>query len=205
MKLLCRFYDPSKGRITVDGIDLADANLESFRRQLAVVGQNPVLFQNTILENIRYGRPDATPEEVIRAATIANAHDFVMQFPEAYDTDAREQGGRFSGGERQRICIARAVLKDPRLLVLDEATSAVDTKNEKLIQTALDRLIKDRTTFIIAHRLSTLRNADRIIMMKEGRVLDFGPHDTLMERCRAYRELVEAQGELSSQSMLEVA
>jgi ATP-binding cassette subfamily B protein len=205
IKLLCRFYDPSKGRITVDGVDLADANLESFRNLLAVVGQNPLLFRDSILENIRYGRPDASQEEVIRAAIVANAHDFIMQFPEAYDTDAREQGSRFSGGERQRICIARAVLKDPRLLILDEATSAVDTKNEKLIQSALDELIKDRTTFIIAHRLSTLRNADRIMMMQDGKLLDFAPHDELMRRCTPYRELVEAQGELGAQSMLEVA
>ena len=205
MKLLCRFYDPSKGNILVDGVDLADADLESFRSQLAVVGQNPVLFRETILENIRYGRPDAAPQEVIQAAMTANAHEFIMQFPEAYDTDAREQGSRFSGGERQRICIARAVLKDPRLLVLDEATSAVDTKNEQLIQSALDELIKDRTTFIIAHRLSTLRNADRIIMMKDGRILDFASHDEMMVRCKPYRELVEAQGDIGSGKKISAA
>jgi ATP-binding cassette subfamily B protein len=205
IKLLCRFYDPTEGRILIDDQDLAEARLGSFRKLLAVVGQNPVLFRETILENIRYGRPEASCEEVIRAARTANAHDFIMQFPEAYDTDAREQGSRFSGGERQRICIARAVLKDPQLLILDEATSAVDTKNEKLIQDALDRLIKDRTTFIIAHRLSTLRNAHRIIMMEEGRVLDIAPHDVLMQRCRPYRELVEAQSELGGEPMLEVA
>ncbi len=204
IKLLARFYDPSEGRILVDGHDLCGLDLRSFRRMLAIVGQNPVLFRETILENIRYGRPEASRQEVIRAARIANAHEFIMQFPEAYDTDAREQGSRFSGGERQRICIARAVLKDPSLLILDEATSAVDTKNEKLIQAALDRLIKDRTTFIIAHRLSTLRNADRIIMMQEGKVLDVAPHAELMRRCKPYRELVEAQSDLGEPS-LEVA
>lgn len=205
IKLLCRFYDPTGGRIVVDGHDLVETNLEAFRQQLAIVGQHPILFRETILENIRYGDPDAGREEVIKAARIANAHDFIMQFPEAYDTDAREQGSRFSGGERQRICIARAVLKNPNLLILDEATSAVDTRNEKLIQDALDRLIQDRTTFIIAHRLSTLRNADRIIMMKEGRVLDVGAHVELMNRCEPYRELVEAQSQLGAQPALEVA
>ncbi len=205
IKLLARFYDPSRGRILVDGHDLSEVDLNSHRRMLAIVGQNPVLFRETIRENIRYGQPDAEPADVIRAARIANAHEFIMQFPEAYDTDAREQGSRFSGGERQRICIARAVLKDPQLLILDEATSAVDTKNEKLIQDALDKLIKNRTTFIIAHRLSTLRNADKILMLKDGRVLDFGPHSTLMERCTPYRELVEAQSELGGEHLVEVA
>jgi len=205
IKLLARFYDPSKGRILIDGHDLSEVDLNSHRRMLAIVGQNPVLFRETILENIRYGRPEADPAEVIRAARIANAHDFIMEFPEAYDTDAREQGSRFSGGERQRICIARAVLKDPQLLILDEATSAVDTKNEKLIQDALDKLIQNRTTFIIAHRLSTLRNADRILMMKDGCVLDYGPHSVLMERCTPYRELVEAQSELGAEPVVEVA
>lgn len=205
IKLLCRFYDPTGGRIVVDDHDLTKVNLASFRAQLAVVPQNPVLFRESILENIRYGNPDASREEVIQAARVANAHDFIMEFSEAYDTDAREQGSRFSGGEKQRICIARAVLKNPNLLILDEATSAVDTKNEKLIQSALDRLIQNRTTFIIAHRLSTLRNADRIIMMKDGRVLDVGHHVELMARCEPYRELVVAQEQLGERPMLEVA
>jgi len=205
IKLLCRFYDPTGGRILVDGRDLSEINLEAFRKQLATVGQSPLLFRETILENIRYGQPEASQEDVIRAARIANAHDFIMQFPEAYDTDAREQGSRFSGGERQRICIARAVLKNPNLLILDEATSAVDTKNEQLIQSALDLLIRDRTTFIIAHRLSTLRNADRIVMMTDGKVLDVAPHAELMARCTPYRELVEAQGQLGGGQLLEVA
>jgi len=206
IKLLCRFYDPTAGRILVDGTNLAELNLESFRSQLAIVGQSPILFRETILENIRYGMPDASRDQVIRAARVANAHEFIMQFPEAYDTDTREQGSRLSGGERQRICIARAVLKNPNLLILDEATSAVDTKNERLIQSALDRLVEGRTTFIIAHRLSTLRNADRIIMMKEGRVLDIGSHEALVERCEPYRELVEAQSQLGAEeSMVSVA
>ena len=197
IKLLCRFYDPSLGRILIDGHDLAKLNLPAYRKQIAIVGQMPFLFRDTILENIRYGKPDAGREEVIRAARIANAHEFVMRFPEAYDTDARERGSRFSGGEKQRLCIARAILKDPNILILDEATSSVDTKNEKLIQQALDRLIRERTAFIIAHRLSTLRNADRIVMMTEGRILDVGTHRELMARCKPYRELVEAQGDLS--------
>jgi ABC-type multidrug transport system fused ATPase/permease subunit len=205
IKLLCRFYDPAKGRILVDGRDLAELDLAGFRRRLAIVGQKPVLFRTTILENIRFGRPEASRREVTRAARAANAHEFVMSFPEAYDTDAREQGGRFSGGERQRLCIARALVRDPELLVLDEATSSVDTRNEKLIQAALDRLCENRTTFVIAHRLSTLRNADRILMMQDGEMLDFAPHRTLMQRCEPYRELVEAQGEIGGQETVQVA
>jgi ATP-binding cassette subfamily B protein len=204
-KLLCRFYDATKGRILVDGRDLSELNLAAFRAGLAVVGQKPTLFQTTILENIRYGRPDASREEVIRAARAANAHEFIMRLPEAYDTDAGEQGNRFSGGERQRICIARALLKSPELLILDEATSSVDTQNEKLIQQALDRLAADRTTFIIAHRLSTLRNADRIIMLEAGELVDMGTHRELMARCRPYRELVEAQGMLGVEQAAAVA
>ena len=196
IKLLCRFYDASEGKILIDGHDLAGVNLTSYRRMVSIVAQSPFLFRDTILENIRYGRPEATREEVIRAARIANAHDFIMQLPEAYDTDARERGSRFSGGERQRICIARAILKDPSILILDEATSSVDTKNEKLIQDALERITEHRTTFIIAHRLSTLRNADNIIMMQQGRIVDTGDHDELMARCEPYRELVEAQSRL---------
>ncbi len=203
MKLLCRFYDATRGRILIDGDDLADLNLASFRSQLAVVGQSPILFRQSILENIRYGRPKASRADAIRAARIANAHEFIMQFPEAYDTDAREQGTRFSGGERQRICIARAVLKDPELLILDEATSSVDTKNEKLIQEALDKLTTNRTTFIIAHRLSTLRNADKIVMLQEGRLLAVGTHDELMTTCDDYRELVESQEQLGSEAPLD--
>ncbi|MGD2175116.1 MAG: ABC transporter ATP-binding protein [Candidatus Brocadiaceae bacterium] len=200
IKLLCRFYDVSTGRVLIDGHDLSKLHLPSYRRQLSIVGQEPFLFRDSILENIRYGKPTATREEVIRAARVANAHEFIMSFPEAYDTDARERGNRFSGGEKQRICIARAVLKNPNLLILDEATSSVDTKNEKLIQDALDRLIEDRTAFIIAHRLSTLRNADKIIMMMDGQVLDVGPHRKLMKRCKDYRELVEAQSDLTRET-----
>lgn len=202
VKLLCRFYEPASGGILIDGVDVADVKLSEFRKHLAVVGQNPILFRESILENIRYGRPDASKDEVIRAARIANAHQFIIQFPEAYDTDAREQGNRFSGGERQRICIARAILKNPELLVLDEATSSVDTKNEKLIQEALDRLCRDRTTFVIAHRLSTLRNADKIVMLQDGKLLDIAPHDVLMERCDEYRELVESQSALGEEPVL---
>jgi len=205
IKLLCRFYDATSGRIVVDGHDLSEFNLASYRKQIAVVGQSPFLFRGSILENIRYGRPDATPEEVIQAARVANAHEFIMGFSEAYDTDARERGSRFSGGEKQRICIARAVLKDPQILILDEATSSVDTKNEKLIQEALDRLIENRTTFIIAHRLSTLRNADKIIMLKDGKVVDIGCHAELMNNCEPYRELVEAQSELGRDQSRNVA
>jgi ATP-binding cassette subfamily B protein len=196
VKALCRFYDPMRGRILVDGHELATLNLPSYRMMLGIVDQNPFLFGESILENIRYGRPEASPEEVVRAARTANAHDFIMRLPEGYDTQSQERGTRFSGGERQRICIARAVLKDPAILVLDEATSAVDTRNEKLIQSALNRLIRGRTTFIIAHRLSTLRNADRILVMDKGELVDMAPHEVLMKRCATYTELVKAQTEL---------
>jgi len=196
IKLLCRYYDPTRGRILIDGRDLSALNLASYRRMLGIVEQSPFLFGESIIENIRYGKPDASAEEVMRAARAANAHDFIMQLPEGYDTEARERGSRFSGGERQRICIARAVLKDPAILILDEATSAVDTKNEKLIQSALDHLICGRTTFIIAHRLSTLRNADKILVLEDGELLDVGSHAELMHRCKTYAELVKTQTEL---------
>jgi len=196
IKLLCRYYDPSRGQILIDGQDLSKINLASYRRMLGIVEQSPFLFGESITENIRYGKPEADAEDVLRAARAANAHEFIMLLPEGYDTEARERGSRFSGGERQRICIARAILKDPAILILDEATSAVDTRNEKLIQNALDQLITGRTTFIIAHRLSTLRNADKILVLEDGELLDIGSHTELVHRCKTYAELVKTQTEL---------
>lgn len=197
-KLLCRFYNPTKGTIWVGGEDLTSLNLASYRKQLGIVSQSPFLFHDTVMENIRYGKPDASLDEVIEAATLANCHEFIMEMPEAYDTDCRERGTRLSGGQQQRICIARAILKNPGILILDEATSSVDTKNEELIQEALDRLTENRTTFIIAHRLSTLRKADKILVIDKGKLLDCGSHEELVHRCKLYMELVEAQTKLSA-------
>ncbi len=180
INLIARFYDPQEGRILIDGVDLRDIAQESFRSQIGVVLQETFLFSGTIYENIAYAKPDATPEEVIRAAKIANAHDFIIRFNDGYDTLVGERGQRLSGGERQRIAIARAILHDPKILILDEATASMDTETEYQIQQALARLIKNRTTFAIAHRLSTLRNADRLVVLDKGRIAEMGTHDELL-------------------------
>jgi len=192
--LLPRFYDPTSGRICVDGHDLRDLDTGKLRRQIGMVLQEPFLFHGSILDNIRYGKPEATSAEVIEAARAADAHRFITRLPQAYDTVVGERGHTLSGGERQRIAIARAVLSDPRILILDEATSAVDSETEFKIQAALDRLSKDRTTFAIAHRLSTLRNADRILVLDQGRLAETGSHEELLEIGDGiYRKLWETQ------------
>lgn len=178
--LLARFYDVSDGRILIDGVDLKNLDSGHYRRQIGMVLQDPYLFHGSILENIRYAKPEATLLEVIRAARAANAHKFISGLPHAYDTIVGERGHTLSGGERQRISIARAILLDPRILILDEATSAVDTETERQIQDALDRLVKGRTVFAIAHRLSTLTRADRLLVMKDGRLVEQGSHDELL-------------------------
>lgn len=191
--LIPRFYDVCDGRITLDGYDLRDLSLKSLRQQISIVLQDVVLFYGTVRENILFGRPDATEAEIFEAARIANAHEFIMQLPDGYDTMIGERGVKLSGGQKQRIAIARAVLKDAPILILDEATSSVDTKTELLIQQALERLMKGRTTLIIAHRLSTIRNADTIVVLQGAGVAEMGTHTELMARDGLYRHLNAVQ------------
>ena len=193
INLIMRLYDVDRGTITVDGIDLRDIKQESFHSQLGVVLQETFLFSGTILNNIRFAKPDATMEEIIKAAKAANAHDFICKTPDGYNTYVGERGFNLSGGERQRIAIARAILNNPRLLILDEATSALDTESEYLIQQALDRLTEGRTTFAIAHRLSTLRNANRLVVIDGHEIAEVGTHDELLEKKGIYYGLVTAQ------------
>ena len=189
MNLLHRFYDPTEGRVTVDGVDLRRVSLDSWYRQIALVPQETILFGGTILDNIRYGNRNATEGAVQEASRAAHAHEFIMNFPDRYDTLVGEKGINLSGGQRQRIAIARAVLKEPRLLLLDEATSSLDTESERLVQEALERLMKGRTTFVIAHRLTTIQGADRILVLDKGRVVETGTHNDLIARQGLYQYL----------------
>jgi ABC transporter fused permease/ATP-binding protein len=191
--LLTRLYDPDAGRILVDGHDLRQLAPDGLRRRIGVVAQEPILFSSSVAENIRYGRAGATDAEVEAAARAANAHDFITRFPEGYATLVGERGVQLSGGQKQRVAIARAVLKDPRILVLDEATSALDAESEHLVKEALDRLMKGRTTLIIAHRLSTVADADRVCVLDGGRIVQNGAHTALMGQEGLYRRLVERQ------------
>jgi len=193
VNLICRFYDVTDGRILLDGTDIRRLRVSDFRRHIGLVLQEPFLFFGTVADNIAYGKPGATREEIVAAARAAHAHDFILRLPQGYDSLVGERGQGLSGGERQRISIARALLIDPRILILDEATSAVDTETEKEIQKALDNLVQGRTTIAIAHRLSTLRKADRLVVMDRGEVVEVGPHDDLMARQGAYWRLYEAQ------------
>ena len=189
VQLLHRFYDPVAGQIRIDGIPLESVQLASYWKQIGIVPQETILFGGTILENIEYAKQGADKEEIIEAAKAANAHNFIMETPEGYQTIVGEKGIRLSAGQRQRIAIARAILKDPRILILDEATSALDNESELLIQEALDRLMQGRTSFIIAHRLSTIHNADRIIVMDKGKLVESGNHTQLMEQEGLYYKL----------------
>ena len=191
--LLARFFDPQSGRIMMDGVDLRDLRICDLRRLIGSVQQETILFNDTIEENIRYGTPQATHDEIVAAAKMANAHEFIMSQPEGYARICGEKGFALSGGERQRIAIARAILRNPPILILDEATSALDTVTEKLVQDALNNLMKNRTVFAIAHRLSTIRNADLILVMEHGKIVERGTHDELLSEDGVYRRLCEMQ------------
>ena len=189
INLIARFYDVASGEVRVDGHDIRAVTTESLRKQIGIVLQESVLFSGTLEDNIKYGRPDATKEQILDAAVAANAHEFIVNLPDGYNTVVGERGAKLSGGQRQRIAIARAILKDPRILIFDEATSALDTQSERLIQQAMDRLMKGRTCFVIAHRLSTIQNADMIIVMEQGRLAEMGTHADLLSKGGLYAHL----------------
>jgi ATP-binding cassette subfamily B protein len=191
--LLARFYDATEGAVHLDGRDLRTLDPDWLRRQIGSVAQEPILFSTTVAENIRYGRPNATQAEIEAAARAANADHFIRAFPEGYSTLVGERGVQLSGGQKQRVAIARAILKDPGILILDEATSALDAENEHLVREALEHLMRGRTTLVIAHRLSTVIDADRVIVLDRGKVVQSGTHSALMAEEGLYRKLVERQ------------
>jgi subfamily B ATP-binding cassette protein MsbA len=193
VQMIPRFYDPQAGRVLVDDIDVRDVTLRSLRSQIGVVAQETLLFSGSVADNLLYGRPDATQDEMIAAAQAAYAHDFINELPEGYDTLLGERGARLSGGQKQRLAIARAFLSNPRILILDEATSALDSESEALIQDALAELMKGRTNIVIAHRLSTILGSDRIAVMRAGKIVDVGPHTELLDRCKLYANLYNTQ------------
>ena len=198
INLICRFYDVDRGVLEVDGIDIRQIDLKDLRSQIGMVAQESFLFDGSIVDNIRYGKPDASFDELVRASRAANAHEFIVAKPDGYDTVVGERGNKLSGGEKQRVSIARAILHDPRILILDEATSSVDTPTEKKLQEAIRRLVEGRTTFAIAHRLSTLRSADRLVVLDEGKIAEVGTHTELMAREGIFYNLVQTQQQTSS-------
>ena len=191
--LINRFYDVDKGQVCIDGINLKSLSKENLRQLVGIVTQEAILFNDTVANNLCLGKPDATEEEMIQAAKIANAHDFIKALPQGYQTNIGDRGGKLSGGQKQRLSIARAILKNPAILVLDEATSALDSASEKLVQEALEKLMRDRTSLVIAHRLSTIQKADKIIVMDKGKIIEQGNHKSLMEQDGAYKALVNLQ------------
>ena len=193
MDLLLRFHDPQSGSILIDGVDLREVRLADFRAHAAVVSQQPFLFNTTIRENIAYGKPGATQAEIEAAARAANIHDFIVSQPKGYDTLVGERGSNLSGGQMQRITIARAIVRDPAILFLDEATSALDSENEELVQRALDNLRKGRTSFVIAHRLSTIIDADLIVVLDAGRIVEVGSHAQLLTQAGSYKRMYDLQ------------
>ncbi len=187
--LIPRFYDVSSGRITIDGMDIRDIKLNDLRNNVGIVQQDVYLFAGTILDNIRYGRMDATDEEVVRAAKNANAHEFIMSFPHGYHTDIGQRGVKLSGGQKQRLSIARVFLKNPPILIFDEATSALDNESEQVVQKSLEGLAKERTTFVIAHRLTTIQNAQKILVLTEDGIAEEGTHEELLQKKGIYEAL----------------
>ncbi|MCW5936499.1 MAG: ABC transporter ATP-binding protein [Fimbriimonadaceae bacterium] len=198
INLIARFYEPDVGSIKIDGVDYRDLDLSDYRQQIGIVLQEPFLFNGTIAENIAYGKPGATFEEIMVAAKAANAHDFILSKADGYDTFVGERGGRLSGGERQRVSIARAILHDPKILILDEATSSVDVETEKQIQEAISHLVAGRTTFAIAHRLSTLRNANRLFVLEHGSISEEGTHEELLAKNGTFKKLVDTQSQINA-------
>lgn len=193
--LIPRFYEVSEGSITIDNIDIRDIKMKSLRSKIGIVQQDVYLFAGTILDNIRYGKPNATEEEIIQAAKEANAHDFIIELPDGYNTDIGQRGVKLSGGQKQRLSIARVFLKNPPILIFDEATSALDNESEKVVQDSLEKLSKNRTTFVIAHRLSTIRNAQRIVVLSEDGIIEEGSHEELLKHKQTYARLYQMQFE----------
>ena len=191
--LIPRFYEATSGQIKIDGTPITDVTLDSLRRNIGIVQQDVYLFAGTVMDNIRYGKPDATDEEIILAAKRANAHDFIMELPEGYETDIGQRGVKLSGGQKQRLSIARVFLKNPPILIFDEATSALDNESEKIVQDSLESLAKNRTTFVIAHRLSTIRNAERIVVLSEEGIVETGSLNELLELNGTYASLYNMQ------------
>lgn len=202
ISLVMRFYDPISGTVLIDGYDIRTLNLRSLRRKIGLVQQEPALFSTTIYENIKYGNEDASEIELMKATKAANAHGFISRMPEGYQSHVGDRGVQLSGGQKQRVAIARAILKNPSILLLDEATSALDTASENLIQEALDKLMEGRTTIMVAHRLSTIRNADKIAVLQQGKVAEIGSHEQLLRKENGiYKQLIRLQQDKNPQAM----